>query len=120
MKILIFVYNADSGAYSSIKNKVNKMLSPESMKCKLYRLTYGRLFMKRVWKRFLGNLSYHKVFFYSKIFKKSHPEFAYLELPSILIKDGDKIKVLITAQEINTMENADDLIGLLGKKLTEL
>jgi hypothetical protein len=73
--------------------------------------------MKRVWRNFLGNLSYHKVFFHKKEFKKAHPEYAYLELPSILVKDGDKISVLITAQEINAVENVDDLIGLLGQKL---
>ena len=79
---------------------------------------YGRIFMRREWRNFLGNLSYHKVFFHKKEFKKAHPEFAYLELPSILIKSGDKITVLITAQEINEMENVDDLIGLLGKRIS--
>jgi len=74
--------------------------------------------MRREWRNFLGSLSYQKVFFHKKEFKKAHPEFAYLELPSILMKIGDKITVLITAQEINAMENVDDLIGLLGKKLS--
>jgi hypothetical protein len=60
------------------------------------------------------------VFFHTKEFKKAHPEFAYLELPSILMKTDDKISVLITAQEINALENVDDLIGLLGKKLSGL
>ncbi len=76
--------------------------------------------MKREWRNFLGRLSYHEVFFHKKEFKKAHPEFAYLELPSILIKTGDKITVLITAKEINEMDNVDDLIGLLGKKLSDL
>ena len=73
--------------------------------------------MKREWRNFLGNLSYQKVFFHKKEFKKAHPEFAYLELPSILVKNGDKISVLVTAQEINSLESIDDLIGLLGNKL---
>jgi hypothetical protein len=73
--------------------------------------------MKRVWRDFLGNLSYQKIFFHKKEFKKAHPEYAYLELPSILVKSGDKISVLITAQEINSMADTDELIGLLGNKL---
>jgi hypothetical protein len=117
MKVLIFVYNTNSGFYSSLKNHIKRLTSRKDYACKLHRLVYGKIFMKRVWKNFLGNLSYHKVFFHKKEFKKAHPEYAYLELPSILIKDGDKISVLITAQEINALENVDDLIGLLGQKL---
>jgi hypothetical protein len=113
MKVLIFVHNADS----KVKARFHKLFSPKNNKCKLYKLTYGRIFMKREWKNFLGRLSYHEVFFHKKEFKKAHPEFAYLELPSILVKSGDKISVLITAKEINEMENVDDLIGLLGTKL---
>jgi hypothetical protein len=117
MKVLIFVYNKNSSIISSLKSRFQKNSSESKYKCKLCKLTHNRLFTKKVWKNFLKNLSYHKVFFYKKEFKVAHPEYAYLELPSILVKNGPEIKVLITAQEINAIENVDDLIGLLGNKL---
>ena len=89
MKVLIFVYNAESGFYSSIKNHVHRVMSPSTYKCKLYKLTYGTMFTRRVWKNFLHNLSYHKVFFHSSEFKKAHPEYAYLEsLPAVILYNG--------------------------------
>jgi len=120
MKVLIFVHNTDSGIIPSIKSKVQRLSSADSHKCKLYQLIHNKLFVKRVWKNFLNNLSYHKVFFHRKEFKSAHPEYAYLELPSILLKDNSEIKVLITAQEINALDNVDDLIGLIGKRLSDL
>jgi hypothetical protein len=120
MKILIFVHNTDSGIIPSIKSRFQKIASSSTHKCKLYTLIHNKLFVKRVWKNFLDNLSYHKVFFHRKEFKKAHPEYAYLELPSILLKNNSEIKVLITAQEINAIENIDDLIGLIGKRLSNL
>jgi hypothetical protein len=120
MKVLIFVYNSNSGLYHTIKNNLRRFISSPKYICKLQKLIYGKVFMRREWRNFLGDLSYNKVFFHKKEFKRAHPEFAYLELPSILIKSNDKISVLITAQEINAMENIDDLIGVLGKKLSEM
>ncbi|MGV8086141.1 MAG: hypothetical protein ACP5N1_00785 [Candidatus Woesearchaeota archaeon] len=117
MNILIFVHNNNSGIISSIKRKINSVSSKNDANCKLYTLIHNKLFIKRLWKNFLNNLSYQKVFFHRKEFKKAHPEYAYLELPAILLKNPQGIKVLITASEINSMENIDDLIGLIGKKL---
>lgn len=119
MKILIFVHSSNSGIISSIKNRFQKTPS-KNTKCKLYTLTHNKIFTKKSWKNFLNNLSYHKVFFHRKEFKLAHPEYAYLELPSILVKNNQEIKVLITAQEINALENVDDLIGLIGTRLSDL
>ena len=119
MKVLIFVHNTDSGIISSLKNKFQSK-SVNVKKCKLNELIRNKIFVKSVWKKFSNNLSYHKVYFHRKEFKSAHPEYAYLELPSILLKDGQDIKVLITAQEINALENVDDLIGLIGKRLSNL
>jgi len=118
MKILIFVYNTNSGFYHSIKNHFHRLISKKDYACKLHRLVYGKIFMKRSWRNFIGDLSYQKVFFFKKEFKKAHPEYAYLELPSILVKDDSGIKVLMTAQEINSVADTDELIGILGNKLT--
>jgi hypothetical protein len=120
MKILIFAYDADSGFFVSFKDHLKRMIAGGKHKCILCRLTYGKVFMKRVWRDFLDNLSYQKIFFHKKEFRRAHPEFTYLELPAILLKDENGIKVLITAQEISSTEDVDALIGLLGRKLSGL
>ncbi|MGV8141417.1 MAG: hypothetical protein ACP5NW_03170 [Candidatus Woesearchaeota archaeon] len=120
MKILIFVYDTDSGFFASVKDRMKRMMSPSKHTCRLCRLTYGKIFMKRVWRDFLGNLSYQKIFFHKKEFKRAHPEFTYLELPAVLLKNEGGIKVLLTAQEIASAEDVDGLIGLLGRKLSGL
>jgi len=114
MKALIFVYNVDSGVISSIKRVV---YSSNFNDCKLYSVIRGKLFVKRVWKNFLNNLSYQKIHFYRHQFRQAHPEYTYLELPSILLKDDLGLTVLIEAREIRELEDTDDCIGLLGQKL---
>ncbi len=111
--MLIFVYNVDSGVISRIK----RVYAPEQVECKLFSVIRGKLFVKRVWKEFLNNLSYQKVHLYRLQFRTEHPEYAHLELPSILIKDELGMNVLVTAGEISKLEDTDDCIGLLGQKL---
>jgi hypothetical protein len=113
VKALIFVYNVDSGLVSSIK----RVYDSEHFECKLYSVIRGKLFVKRIWRKFLNNLSYKKIHLYRFQFRKTHPEYTYLELPSILLKDDLGITVLVTAREIRELEDTDDCIGLLGQKL---
>lgn len=81
MPILIFVYNNNSDILSSIKRKINSVSYKNDTDCKLYNLIHNKFFIKHFWKNFLNNLSYQKVFFHRKEFKRAHPEYAYLEPP---------------------------------------
>lgn len=113
MKTLIFVYNVDSKVISVIKRAYN----PQKFECRLYHVIRGKLFVKRVWKKFLNNLSYQKINLYRFEFRRAHPEYTYLELPAILLKDDLGMTVLVSANEIAPLEDTDDCIGLLGQKL---
>jgi hypothetical protein len=38
---LLFVYNADSGLFNSIAEAAHKIVSPQTYRCDLCRITYG-------------------------------------------------------------------------------
>jgi len=117
MKILFFVYNVDSGIATKIRRNI---YGAESVECKLFCVIRGRLFVKRTWKEFLKNLPYKKVYLYKSQFREKHPEYDYLSLPSVLVKDDVGMDVLIGSDELNKLEDADDCIGLVGQKLARI
>ena len=105
MKVLIFAYNTDPKLFSTIHSQ-----------CNLESLTkHG---VTHAWKNFFESLPYHKVFYYKKDFRRAHPEFEHTPLPSILLKEEDRTKILLDASELNIVSDIDELIGLLGKKLS--
>ena len=53
---LLFVYNADAGIVSGLKDIWHKVVSPETYPCSLCAVTYGPLGMKREWKDFVRGL----------------------------------------------------------------
>lgn len=53
---LIFVYNADSGILNAVKDAVHKTFKPQTYGCNLCAVTFGPVFMKSEWRRFIENL----------------------------------------------------------------
>lgn len=104
MKVLIFAYNTDP-----------RLFSPVNSECNLSFLVHKN---PDPWKNFLEGLSHHKVFYHRKDFRRAHPEFDHTALPSILLKEEDHTSVLLDASELNILSDIDELIGLLGKKLS--
>ena len=105
MKVLIFAYNTDP-----------KLIFAVHSECNLESLTKKGI--NYAWRNFLDNLPYHKVFYYRKDFRRAHPELAHTPLPSILLKEEDNTQILLDASELNIVADIDELIGMLGKKLS--
>jgi hypothetical protein len=114
--VLLFVYNADSGAFSSVKDYLHKLTAPATYECRLCGLTYGNLGMKNEWKEFLDGLEIKVEFLHRDEFIESNSEF-HIELPAAFIKSGKGLTLLISADEINASQTLQDLMELVRSRM---
>ena len=117
IKKLIFVYNADSGLFSTVTDFAHKIVSPETYSCNLCKITYGNITMKSSWKDYVGSLNCEKEFLHRNEFQSRYPEFKGCDLPAIFACMQDEIKMLVSAQEINAVNDIEGLKDKLNKKL---
>jgi len=117
IKKLIFVYNADSGLFSTVTDFAHKIVSPETYSCNLCKITYGNMTMKSSWKDYLGSLNYEQEFLHRNEFQIRYPEFKEYDLPAIFARMQDEIKLLVSAEEINSVHDIEGLKDKLNKKL---
>ena len=52
---LVFVYNADSGTFNTLKDILTRIVTPNNYSCRLCGLTYGAIGMKSKWRQFLDS-----------------------------------------------------------------
>lgn len=114
--VLLFVYNADSGTFSTVKDYLHKLTDPDTYECRLCGLTYGNLGMKNEWKDFLDDLEIKVEFLHRDEFRESYPKVPY-ELPAAFIKGRRGISLLISADEINSSRTLQDLEDLVRSKM---
>ena len=116
---LIFVYNADSGMINAIKDYFHKVISPKTYECSLCTLTYDMLGMKSEWKKAIEKTGIKTTFLHKDELAERYS--LSFELPVVLLKKGDKIVVLISAEQISKTKNLNELIEVINKKIkTEL
>ena len=116
-KELIFVYNAKSGIYNELLDFAHKIISPETYECNLCAITYGTFKMEKRWSRYVQSLPLKSIFTYKdEISKNNLPN---VNLPSILLREHNDLIELLTAREINDLNNFDQLIRVLDKRLEE-
>ena len=113
---IVFVYNANSGLFSSLKDTVHKTVSPETYECNLCQITFGAFNMKDEWKEFIETLSYKTEFLHKDEFDKKYGKTKYAFPNAFIIKEGN-LKLLITKEEINSAKSIKDLKGLVNKKI---
>jgi len=120
MKRLLFVYNADSGVASGLLDFAHKIISPDTYECNLCKVTYGLTGMKRDWKSFVNGLSHdHEVeFLHRDEFLKSYPEIKE-RLPALFEKEGKRLKVLVSSDEMKKPKDVDELKQLVSKRINE-
>lgn len=117
MDTLIFVYNVDSGFLNTLKDVVHKTTSPDTYPCKLCRLSYGTVNMKKPWREYLQKLPFKKKFLHRNEFRQQYPDCRDVPLPAIFIQTADACTLVVSAEEINRQKTLTNLIAVLDPKL---
>ena len=116
-KELIFIYNAKSGLVNELIDFAHKIVSPQTYECNLCAVTYGTFTMKNRWANYIDSLPIEYVFTYKD--KLVSEELKKVKLPSVFFRDGEKFEELISANEINIINDLEDLITVLETRLKE-
>ena len=112
---LIFIYNAKSGVVNELIDFAHKIVSPETYDCNLCAISYGAFSMKKKWSTYIETLPFKSTFTYKDKFSKNG--YSNIKFPSVFIRSNEKLDEIISAIEINEINNLDQLIGLLNQKL---
>lgn len=114
---LIFVYNADGGAFNALADMLHKIVAPSSYPCALCALTYGPLRKRRAWAAWLGRAGMRSLFLYRDEFRE-HLDRRDLPLPAVLLGGtGGSPEVLVGAAELDALPDLAALIALLDARL---
>ncbi len=116
---LVFVYNADSGFLSQIADFMHKMTSPETYPCKLCGLTYGTFGMKTDWQDFVSKLETEVEFLHRDQFLRQY-DLRDAKFPSVYLRRGSTVRLLIGSDEIDSCQSLDDLKSLVTRKAEDL
>lgn len=115
---LIFVYNATSSLSSQISDIAHKIISPETYRCNLCRITYGNFGARPEWKEFIETLPCKAEFLHSDEFLNQYPAWQSTTFPTVLrMTKNAEMSLLIEAVQINEMQSVEDLKQLLATKL---
>ncbi|MEZ5055444.1 MAG: hypothetical protein R2879_00255 [Saprospiraceae bacterium] len=111
---LIFVYNADSGAWNGYMDMLHKIISPKTYPCHLCDITYGIFSIRKEWKEFIEQQSIPMRFLHKDEWEN---EFQSNEsLPAIFIEKNGKVEVWIDEQTMKGLD-LNGLKSLIEKKL---
>ena len=116
-KELLFIYNAKSGFINELVDFAHKIISPETYDCNLCSITYGSFRMEKRWTDYIQSLPINSVFTYQD--KLYDNKLINVKLPSIFLRYGTELKELISSGEINKLNELQQLIKILDKKLEE-
>ena len=114
-KELIFIYNAKSCLVNELIDFAHKIISPETYDCNLCAITYGTFAMEKNWANYIQELPVKSIFTYKD--KLVDRKLKKTKLPAVFIRDKEKLDELISANEINNINNLDDLIRVLDTRL---
>lgn len=113
---VILVYNAWGGLYPGLVDLVHKEVFPKSYPCNLCYQTFGTFSMKEEWKQFLENLPYQVTELHKDQFNRQYkPDDT--KLPIILLRHGNEVQVLLSAEELNQFHSLDALMQGVAEKL---
>jgi hypothetical protein len=118
-KKVIFVYNANSGVFSTVKDFWKKILRPSSYQCNLCLQTFSTFGIKKGWKNFIQNLEIETEFLHKNEFEKEY-EYKDAKYPSAYIQDNGKLALFITQDEMNEVKSLEEMEALVSKKINLL
>ena len=114
---LIFVYNADSGILSLLKDAAHKLLRPETYPCSLCALTYGAVSEKRKWRAFRKtddrNMRFlHKDEFEAEFNKQA--DYPVVLAQNLATDEPGTLSVVFDRQTLDEFQDVESLIkGLI-------
>ena len=115
--MLVFVYSADSGLFNALGDIAHRVFSPHTYPCNLCGLTYSIFGMRREWTQFLLTLYSPYEFLHQDEFEERYG-IEGEPLPAIFVNDGEKLSVWITASEIDSCKNLDNLKRMIMDRLS--
>lgn len=119
MPTLLFVYNADSGLFSTLADIAHKVFSPETYACNLCALTHAPLGMRKEWKTFLDGLGLPLEFLHRDEFQQ-HYGLKDVALPAIFAKrPQERLEPLVDARTINEARSIDELKRVLAERIRQ-
>ena len=113
---VIFVYNANSGFVSVVKDFWKKILRPSSYECNLCMQTFSTFGMKKDWKKFIQNLEIETEFLHKNEFEKNY-DIKDAKYPSAYIQDDDNLALFITQDEMNNVKSLEEMETLVSEKV---
>jgi len=109
---LVFVYNARSGVYNALADAAHKIFSPGTYACNLCALTHNAVRMRGEWKRFLEGLGAELEFLHADELESRYG-LEGVPLPAVFEREGDGLRVIVGADEINACATLGELKRLI-------
>ena len=108
--MIIFVYNADSGALNTALDMAHKLLSPRTYRCSLCSITHGVFREREAWKAFRDAMDEDMLFLHRDEFEARFPQRSGMrEYPLVLREQAGEVEMLLSAKDIEGL----DLDGLM-------
>lgn len=104
---LIFVYNANSGVASMIKDISHKLMSPQTYDCFLCSLTHGTFTEDPQWKVFRENSSIDMEFLHRDEFERKYDR---KEAYPVVLKQQSTIEVVLSRDQLRHLSSVEELI----------
>ncbi|WP_121354315.1 hypothetical protein [Flavisolibacter nicotianae] len=114
---LLFVYNANSGLFSTMTDFAHKILSPSTYQCQLCALTYGNFTVKRDWKTFIERLTIETAFLHKDEFEKQYG--LQSALPAVFLSTASTLHESITKQQIERCHSLEELKNVVTQKIQQ-
>lgn len=112
---LLFVYNAKSDLLNATIDFAHKIISPKTYACDLCQLTHGNFGERKSWKEFVKGTNIQMSFLHINEFEKQFN--TSYEYPIVLSNTKKGLSVMLDAESISTLKNADELILSLKTKV---
>ena len=116
MPSLVFVYNADSGLFSTLVDIAHKIFSPRTYACKLCHLTHSYFTGRKDWTEFLAELEVKLEFLHRDELEAKYG-LTDISLPVILFKHNNRLDTWISTEEINRCQSLEVLKVLINHRL---
>ena len=114
---LVFVYNSDSGLFSTVADMARKAFSPKTYRCKLCALTHSTFAMRKSWQEFLASLEMPLEFLHADELQNLY-FITGTRLPAVFSKKDGILTLLIAADVINECVTMEDLKLLVRRNLS--